>query len=105
MVKRFRDLDLKISYSSNDEHLPLEFFEKTFPVVKEVNLFLGYFSSNAIRELAIAFSRFILNNGNMKIITNEVYSKVDYENLIKEGEQVDEKYINIINIYCMELIS
>lgn len=99
MVKRFRDLDLKISYSSNDEHLPLEFFEKTFPVAKEVNLFLGYFSSNAIRELAIAFSRFILNNGNMKIITNEVYSKVDYENLIKEGEQVDEKYINIINDY------
>tara|TARA_Y100000766_G_scaffold285122_1_gene306550 strand:- start:6573 stop:8801 length:2229 start_codon:yes stop_codon:yes gene_type:complete len=99
MVKRFKDLDLKLSYSSNDEHLPLEFFEKTFPVAQEVNLFLGYFSSNAIRELAIAFSRFILNNGSIKIITNEVYSREDYENLIKEDSVTSEKHINILEDY------
>ena len=99
MVKRFRDLDLKLTYASNDDHLPLEFFEKTFPIAQEVNLFLGYFSTNAIRELAIAFSRFILNDGNIKIITNEVYSREDYENLIKDNQDVDEKYLNIINDY------
>lgn len=98
-MKRFRDLDIKLSYASNDENLPLEFFEKTFPIAKEVNLFLGYFSSNAIRELAIAFSRFILNDGKIKIITNEVYSRDDYENLIKDNNEVDEKYLNIINDY------
>lgn len=99
MAKRFRDIDLKISYASNDDHLPLEFFEKTFPIAQEVNLFLGFFSSNAIRELAIAFSRFILNDGSIKIITNEVYSREDYENLIRDNEDVDEKYLNIINDY------
>ena len=98
-MKRFRDLDIKLSYASNDENLPLEFFEKTFPIAKEVNLFLGYFSSNAIRELAIAFSRFILNDGKIKIITNEVYSRDDYENLIKDNNEVDEKYLSIINDY------
>ncbi len=99
MIKKFKDLDLKISYASNGDNLPLEFFEKTFPVAKEINLFLGYFSSNAIRELSIAFSRFILNDGIIKIITNEVYSIDDYENLIKEDHEVNEKYINIINDY------
>ena len=98
-MKRFRDLDLELSYASNDEHLPIEFFEKTFPVAKEVNLFLGYFSSNAIRELAVAFSRFILNDGKIKIITNDVYSRDDYENLIKDNNDIDNKYINIINDY------
>lgn len=98
-MKRFRDLDLELSYASNDEHLPIEFFEKTFPVAKEVNLFLGYFSSNAIRELAVAFSRFILNDGKIKIITNEVYSRDDFENLIQENNDIDNSYINIINDY------
>jgi len=98
-MKRFRDLDIKLSYASNDEHLPIEFFEKTFPVAKEVNLFLGYFSSNAIRELAVAFSRFILNEGNIKIITNDVYSRDDYENLIKDNNEFDKKYLSIINDY------
>ena len=98
-MKRFKDLDLELSYASNDEHLPIEFFEKTFPVAKEVNLFLGYFSSNAIRELAVAFSRFILNDGKIKIITNEVYSRDDYENLIQENNHIDNSYINIINDY------
>ena len=98
-MKRFRDLNLELSYASNDEHLPIEFFEKTFPVAKEVNLFLGYFSSNAIRELAVAFSRFILNDGKIKIITNEVYSREDYKNLIKDNNEVDKKYLSIINDY------
>ena len=98
-MKRFRDLDLELSYASNDEHLPIEFFEKTFPVAKEVNLFLGYFSSNAIRELAVAFSRFILNDGKIKIITNDVYSRDDYENLIQDNNDIDNKYINIISDY------
>ena len=40
-----------------------------------------------------------MNDGKIKIITNEVYSRDDYENLIKDNNEVDEKYLNIINDY------
>jgi superfamily II DNA or RNA helicase len=97
-VKTFKDLDIKPRYFSGSENIPLEFYENTFPVAKEINLFLGYFSSNAIRELALSFSAFIINEGDIRIITNHVYSKDDHENLIVNDKLNDEdKYFDIIS--------
>ena len=83
-MNKFQDLDIKITYASHLENIPLEFYEKTFPLSKEINLFLGYFSSNAIRELALAFSEFIVRGGKIRIITNHIYSKKDFQELIEE---------------------
>lgn len=81
-MESFKNLNLRLTYASHLDNIPLEFYEKTFPISKEINLFLGYFSSNAIRELSLSLSQFIVNGGKMKIITNHVYSKKDYEELI-----------------------
>ena len=70
-------------YSSDSEHIPLEFYEEAFPIAKEIDLLLGYFSSNAIRVLSKSFAEFILNGGKMRIITNHVYSIKDYQELLE----------------------
>lgn len=70
-------------YSSDSDHIPLEFYEEAFPISKEINLLLGYFSSDAIRVLSKSFAEFILNGGKMKIITNHIYCLKDYQELIE----------------------
>jgi superfamily II DNA or RNA helicase len=98
-MNRFNNIDLKLTYASHLEDIPLEFYEKTFPVSKEINLFLGYFSSNAIRELSLSLSQFIVDGGRLKIITNHVYSKKDYNELIidKSDSFDDNTKIDLLN--------
>ena len=81
----FRNLPFPKSYrySSDSDHIPLEFYEEAFPIAKEIDLLLGYFSSNAIRVLSKSFAEFLLNDGKMRIITNHVYSLKDYQELIE----------------------
>lgn len=86
MTTYFRDLKFPptYKYSSDSEFIPLEFYENAFPISKEIDLLLGYFSSNAIKVLSKSFAEFIYNGGNMRLITNHVYSLNDYENLIND---------------------
>lgn len=84
-------------YSSDSEHIPLEFYEEAFPIAKEIDLLLGYFSSNAIRVLSKSFAEFILNGGKMRIITNHVYSLKDYQELLEVSLLKDED--KIIDIF------
>ncbi|RRO15310.1 hypothetical protein [Flavobacteriaceae bacterium 14752] len=53
---RFPD---SFEYRSDSEHIPLEFYDKVFPVSKTVDLFLGYFNSGAFRVLSESFAEFI----------------------------------------------
>lgn len=85
-------------YSSDSDFIPLEFYEDCFPISKSIDLLLGYFSSNAIKVLSKSFAEFIYNGGKMRLITNHVYSKSDYENLILDSNLKNEdKVINIFN--------
>ncbi|QTY26349.1 DEAD/DEAH box helicase family protein [Flavobacterium sp. CS20] len=77
------------TYSSDSEHIPLEFYNAVFPVSKTVDLFLGYFNSGAFRVLSESFAEFIYNGGSMRMITNHYYTKLDFENLIAESELND----------------
>jgi hypothetical protein len=74
------------TYSSDSEHIPLEFYNAVFPVSKTVDLFLGYFNTGAFRVLSESFAEFIYNGGSMRMITNHYYTKLDFENLIAEPE-------------------
>lgn len=98
-MSSFRDIPFPKSYrySSDSEHIPLEFYEEAFPIAKEIDLLLGYFSSNAIRVLSKSFAEFILNDGKMRIITNHVYSLKDYQELIEVSILKDED--KIIDIF------
>ncbi|TWO31496.1 DEAD/DEAH box helicase [Seonamhaeicola sediminis] len=69
-------------YSSDSEHIPLEFYEEAFPIANRIDLLLGYFSSNAIKVLSRAFAEFIYNGGEMRLVTNHIFTFNDYENLI-----------------------
>ena len=100
LVTKFREINFpsKYKYSSDSENIPLEFYNDTFPVAKKIDLFLGYFSSNAIKVLSKSFAEFVVNGGEMRIITNHVFSLKDKENLIDYNSLKDEdKIIDIFN--------
>ncbi|WP_304131755.1 DEAD/DEAH box helicase family protein [Mesonia mobilis] len=98
-MKKFKQIKFPPSYkySSDSEHIPLEFYEETFPLAKNIDLLLGYFSTNAIKVLSKSFAEFIYNGGKLRLITNHLYSSSDYENLIKNVELNNED--QIINIF------
>lgn len=98
--KYFSDLKFPptYKYSSDSEHIPLEFYEETFPIAKEIDLLLGYFSSNAIKVLSKSIAEFIFNGGKMRLITNHVYNFNDYENLINDTTlEEEDKIIDIFS--------
>ena len=100
MKESFKDIlfPTNYKYSSDSDHIPLEFYNETFPVAKKIDLFLGYFSSNAIKVLSNSFAEFVVNGGEMRIITNHVFSLKDKENLIDKSSILDEdKIIDIFN--------
>ena len=83
MIDDFKKIDFPktLKYSSDSEHIPIEFYNETFPKAKTIDLLLGYFSSNAITTLATSFAEFIYNGGKMRIITNHYYALKDKEEL------------------------
>lgn len=99
MINTFKKINFPSTYkySSDSEHIPLEFYNETFPIAKKIDLFLGYFSSNAIKVLSQSFAEFVVNGGEMRIITNHVYSLKDKENLIDTSSISNED--KIIDIF------
>jgi len=99
MKKHFRDIlfPSTYKYSSDSDSIPLEFYEEAFPMSNNIDLLLGYFSSNAIKVLSRSFAEFIYNGGKMRLITNHVYSLADYENLLNNTKLNNED--KIINIF------
>ena len=101
-MARFKKINFPptYKYSSDSNHIPLEFYNDTFPIAKKIDLFLGYFSSNAIKVLSNSFAEFVVNGGEMRIITNHVYSLSDYENFRENTEFVNEDKIinNLIRV-------
>jgi superfamily II DNA or RNA helicase len=95
-----------LEYSSDGNHLPIEFFMLTIPECKKIDLKLGYFSSNAIRTLAYGFAQFIQNGGILRIITNHFLSikdKLLISDDIIESYVQDEEIKYIINNELEEL--
>jgi hypothetical protein len=95
----FKDLNFPrtYKYSSDSNHIPLEFYEDTFPITKTIDLLLGYFSSNAIKVLSKSFAEFIYNGGKMRLITNHFLSDNDFDNLLDNTEVNNED--KIIDIF------
>lgn len=100
--KRFKKLKFPetYKYSSDSEHIPLEFYLNVFPVAKEIDLQLGYFSTNAFKVLCVSFAQFIANGGKMRIVTNHILNHLDKEHLLNElkDDEIDEDDF-VINIF------
>jgi len=84
-----------LSYASDGDRVPLEFYLTCLKRSKRLDLRLGYFSSNAIRVLSLGFAKFIHNGGKVRIITNHYLSESDVNILKNEvhEEGVDYTYI------------
>lgn len=94
----FKDLKFPSTYkySSDSENIPLEFYENVFPISRRIDLFLGYFSSNAIKVLSESFAEFLFRGGSIRIVTNHVFSLRDKENLIDDSSlENEDKIIDI----------
>lgn len=90
------DFPKSLRYSSLGDRIPMEFFDSVFPLAKEMDMVLGYFSSSAIRELSGSIALFLYGGGKLRIITNQFYSEEDYNSLFKEVDLVDQdKFINL----------
>lgn len=85
-------------YSSDSDHIPLEFYETAIPKATTIDMVLGYFSSNAIRTLCMGFAEFIYNGGSLRIVTNHELTAEDKENLLVDTDvQNEDSVINIFN--------
>ena len=80
-------------YESGGDHIPLEFYLKTFPISKTIDVFLGFYSSAVFKTLSHVMASFIYNGGSMRIITNEYLSEKDKKNLIDDPEAFNKEHI------------
>jgi superfamily II DNA or RNA helicase len=98
-MKNFKDIKFPITsqYSSDSEHIPLEFYEDAIPKAKTMDMVLGYFSSNAIKTLCLGFSEFIYLGGSLRIVTNHQLTEEDKINLLTDVEVNNEN--RIIDIF------
>ncbi|MDX5347895.1 MAG: phospholipase D-like domain-containing protein, partial [Hymenobacteraceae bacterium] len=74
-----------LEYRSDSDRIPLEFYTSVIPVSKSIDIVLGYFSSNAIRVLALGFAQFIHKGGKVRIATNHVLSQADKNLLLSDN--------------------
>ena len=95
MIKSFKDLVFPPSreYSSSSKHLPLEFFDSVFPISKTVDIWLGYFTTNSFRILALPLAEFIHNGGKLRIVACHFLNTEDYKLLFENEKE------SLINIY------
>ncbi|MDR6299909.1 DEAD/DEAH box helicase family protein [Mesonia maritima] len=100
MKNHFKEIKFPSTYrySSDSDSIPIEFYESSFPLAKNIDLLLGYFSTNAIKVLSKSFAEFLYNGGRMRLITNHIYSFSDYENLINDVKlENEDKIIDIFS--------
>jgi len=64
-------------YRTGTDHEPLTFYLESLTESTRLDLLLGYFSSSALRVLAVGFAKFISNGGRARLIINHVLSGPD----------------------------
>jgi len=87
-VKDYKALKIETLYS-RDETEPWEFYETVIPNSKTLYIKLGYFSSFAISILAEPLTIFLINGGNLKMITNHILLDKDLDNLLDYDYSVE----------------
>lgn len=97
------EVPFKIVYSTG-ENEPIEFFFEALLESKYFDLGLGFFSSSAINVLHSGFAYFVLNEGRMRIIINDVLTAKD-KKAIELGLNKPDSYFENIIINNFEILS
>nr|WP_321411415.1 DEAD/DEAH box helicase family protein [uncultured Carboxylicivirga sp.] len=71
-----------LEYISGTYYEPILFFLDAFSESKHFDLLLGYFSSTALNVLSFGITKFLANEGKMRIVINNVLSPEDKEVLL-----------------------
>lgn len=71
-----------LTYKSDSNAEPLEFFSTAFEHSTSLDLLLGYFSFSAIRTLSFGLAIFLAKGGKMRIVANHILSRIDKEILV-----------------------
>jgi superfamily II DNA or RNA helicase len=87
-----------LEYRTNERYNPRDLYEDLFLNSKKCDLLLGYFSTSAIKVLNHSFSQFILNNGVIRIIANNVLSIKDS----KLFENLEQDHIDLLDFSKLE---
>jgi len=88
----FRDLDIKNSYSSDDDDVLNDFYIPVLSEAIDYKRLTGFFFSSSLAVAAKGIINLIENEGKMKIITSAFFSEKDIES-IKKGIYTPEKVI------------
>ena len=80
-------------YSSSSKYLPLHFFDSVFPISKTIDIWLGYFTTNSFRTLALPIAEFIHNGGKLRIVACHFINTDDYKLLFEDKNE------SLINVY------
>lgn len=92
------------TYSSDSEHLPLNFYKNAFAKSVTVDLLLGYYSSSAFKILSESFVEFIDNGGTMRLAINHFLSEEDKDLIFNAEYEFNETQIErIINSFDLFL--
>ncbi|HAQ71018.1 MAG TPA: hypothetical protein DCR48_08605 [Flavobacteriales bacterium] len=93
-----------LEYRTNELYNPRDLYEDLFLNSQHCDLLLGYFSTSAIKVLNHSFSQFILSDGVIRIIANNVLSIKDsrlFENL--EQDQIDLSDISKLDEFLYQM--
>ncbi|WOK05074.1 DEAD/DEAH box helicase family protein [Imperialibacter roseus] len=86
------DVPQSLEYRTGSEYEPLAFYFDALLESTEFDLLLGYFSTSAIRTLALGFAQFIYNGGKARIVINQFLSKNDKELLLVNSNKAGENF-------------
>ena len=84
------------TYSSDSEHLPLDFYKNAFAKSVSIDLLLGYYSSSAFKVLSESFVEFIENGGSMRLAINHFLSEKDKDLIFNTEYEFNEGQIETI---------
>ena len=79
-------------YRTGTSAEPLTFYMEALAESTRLDLLLGYFSSSAIRVLAVGFAKFISNGGRARLIINHVLSGPDKQALLSGTSANPDEY-------------
>lgn len=85
-MRNFKDLNLKLSYSSLDSDLMKDLINPILEKSERYDRAVGFFSSTWLKEAATGLSNFACNNGKARIITSIQLSEEDWKS-IEDGQQ------------------
>jgi len=95
-MKNFKDLDLKLNYSSLNCDLINVLINPILEISTRYDRAVGFFSSTWLKEVSSGLSNFAYNNGKARIITSIELSENDWLSIQKGNENIENLIVSSV---------